>query len=71
MVPLEIFPPVMARIAHLTPHAWAIEALNETMATGAGPAAVATDLAVLAAYAVALIAVAIGLFRRRLTTTSG
>jgi ABC-2 type transport system permease protein len=71
MVPLEIFPPVMARIAHLTPHAWAIEALDETMATGAGPAAVATDLAVLAVYAAALIAVAIGLFRRRLTTTSG
>ncbi len=71
MVPLEIFPPVMARIAHLTPHAWAIEALNETMATGAGPADVATDLAVLAVYAAALIAFAAVLFRRRLTTTSG
>jgi ABC-2 type transport system permease protein len=71
MVPLEIFPPVMERIAHLTPHAWAIEALNETMATGAGPAAVATDLAVLAIYAAALIAVATALFRRRLTTASG
>jgi ABC-2 type transport system permease protein len=71
MVPLEIFPPVMARIAHLTPHAWAIEALDEAMATGAGPAAVATDLAVLAIYAVALLVVATTAFRRRLTTTAG
>ncbi len=71
MVPLEVFPPVMARIAHLTPHAWAIEALNETMATGAGPSEVATNLAVLAAYAAGLIVVATALFRRRLTTSSG
>lgn len=71
MVPLEVFPPVMARIAHLTPHAWAIEALNETMATGARPAEVATNLAVLAAYAAGLLVVATALFRRRLTTSSG
>jgi ABC-2 type transport system permease protein len=70
MVPLEIFPPMMARVAHLTPHAWAIEALNETMATGAGPSAVATELGVLAAYAAGLLAVATLLFRRTLTERS-
>ncbi len=51
MVPLEIFPPVMYRIAHIFPHAWAIEALNASIATGAGPAEMSTELWVLAAYA--------------------
>jgi ABC-2 type transport system permease protein len=71
MVPLEIFPPTMERIAHLTPHAWAIEALTETMATGGSPAGVATQLVVLAAYAAALLVVATFLFRRTLTGRSG
>jgi ABC-2 type transport system permease protein len=67
MVPLEIFPPTISRIAHLTPHAWAIQALNDSIATGATPATVATDLAVLAAYAVSLLAVATVLLRRTIT----
>ncbi len=67
MVPLEIFPPTMFRIAHLFPHAWAIEALNGSIATGAGPAEVSTDLAVLAAYAIALLSVATVLLRRSIT----
>jgi ABC-2 type transport system permease protein len=67
MVPLEIFPPVMYRIAHLFPHAWAIEALNASIATGAGPAEVSTELWVLAAYAVGLLAVASVLLRRSTT----
>ncbi len=68
MVPLEIFPPVMNRIAHLFPHAWAIEALNGSIATGAGPGQVWTKLAVLAAYAVVLLAVATVLLRRSITS---
>jgi ABC-2 type transport system permease protein len=67
MVPLEIFPPTIYRIAHLTPHAWAIEALNASVATDARPTEVATDLSVLAAYAVALLAVATVLLRRTIT----
>jgi len=67
MVPLEIFPPVMLRIAHLFPHAWALEALNESIVTGAGPAEVATKLLVLAAYAVALLGIATVLLRRSIT----
>ncbi len=67
MVPLEVFPPTIARIAHLTPHAWAIQALDASIATDATPAAVASDLAVLAAYALALLAVATVLLRRTLT----
>jgi ABC-2 type transport system permease protein len=67
MVPLEIFPPTMATIAHLTPHAWAIEALNEVQATGTSPAGVATELGILAAYALVLLTVATIMFRRTLT----
>jgi len=67
MVPLEIFPPLMYRIAHLIPHAWAIEALNDSIATGAGPARVASDLWVLAGFAAGLLTVATVLLRRTLT----
>jgi ABC-2 type transport system permease protein len=67
MVPLEIFPPLMYRIAHLIPHAWAIEALNDSIATGAGPAQVASDLWVLAGFAAGLLAIATVLLRRTLT----
>ena len=67
MVPLEIFPPVMLRIAHLFPHAWAIEALNASITAGARPAEVGTDLWVLAAYAVGLLAIATVLLRRSIT----
>jgi ABC-2 type transport system permease protein len=67
MVPLEIFPPAMYRIAHLFPHAWAIEALNASIATGAAPAEVSTELWVLAAYAVGLLAFASVLLRRSIT----
>lgn len=68
MVPLEVFPPVMARIAHLLPHAWAIEALTAAIADGTGPAGVATELLVLAAYAAGLLAVATLLLRRTITS---
>lgn len=67
MVPIEVFPPAMATIAHGTPHAWAIDALFESMATDASPAKVATDLLVLVAYAAALLVVATIAFRRTLT----
>ncbi len=67
MVPLEVFPPLMYKIAHLTPHAWAIEALNGSMATSAGPVEVSTELTVLAVYALALLTVATILLRRTIT----
>ena len=56
----------MRTIAHATPHAWAIDALTDGL-TGATPADVASELAILAAYAAALLAVATLLFRRTLT----
>ncbi|MGZ4138026.1 MAG: ABC transporter permease [Actinomycetota bacterium] len=67
MVPLEIFPPFMARVAHLTPQAWAIEALNASAATHATLLDVAGKLGVLACYAAGLLGLATILFRRKLT----
>ena len=70
MVPLEVFPPLMYRIAHLLPHAWAIEALTDSMATRAGPPKVASTLTVLGVYALALFAIATVLLRRTITMRS-
>ena len=69
MVPLEIFPPVMARIAHLTPHAWALGAMDDAITRGATPAEAWRDLTVLAIYGAVLFAAAVPLFRRSLTST--
>jgi ABC-2 type transport system permease protein len=66
MVPLEVFPPAMATVAHATPHAWAIDALTDGLA-GATPADVAAEVAILATYAVALLSIATLMFRRTLT----
>lgn len=70
MVPLEVFPPVMERIAHLTPHAWAIGALTDAIVRGSGPAQAWRDLVVLAGYAVVLFAVAVPAFRKSLIGTA-
>lgn len=69
MVPLEVFPPVMERIAHLTPHAWALGAMDDAITRGATPAEAWRDLTVLAIYGVVLFAAAVPLFRRSLTST--
>ena len=69
MVPLEIFPPVMERIAHLTPHAWALGAMDDAITRGATLAEAWRDLTVLAIYGVVLFAAAVPLFRRSLTST--
>jgi len=67
MVPLSIFPPTMATIAHATPHAWALDAFDEIQRSGGSIADVLPELGVLAVYAAALLAVATIVFRRRLT----
>ena len=69
MVPLEVFPPVMERIAHLTPHAWALGAMDDAITRGATPAEAWRDLTVLAVYGAVLFAAAVPLFRRSLTST--
>lgn len=68
MVPLEIFPDTMVKIAHLTPHAWALDGFSELIRRGGNLASVASELAVLAGFAAVLLA--LGTWRLRKTLTS-
>ncbi|WP_230977305.1 ABC transporter permease [Georgenia yuyongxinii] len=67
MVPLEIFPDSLQRIAHVTPHAWAYEAFAEIQRRGGSLADILPQLGVLAAMAAALLALGAWLLRRSLT----
>jgi ABC-2 type transport system permease protein len=67
MFPLELFGSTMTTVAHVTPHAWGIDAFTAMIRHDATLADVLPELGVLAAMAVALIAVAT--WRLRLTLT--
>jgi ABC-2 type transport system permease protein len=68
MWPLEIVPPVMRTVGHLTPHAWAMDAWIGLIFEGDGVGGIAVELAVLAAFAVGLGLLARRRLRRALTT---
>jgi ABC-2 type transport system permease protein len=67
MVPIEVFSDTMQRVAHLTPHAWAMDGFSELIRHGGGLADIATELAVLAGFAVVLVGLAA--WRLRVTLT--
>jgi ABC-2 type transport system permease protein len=67
MVPLEIFPDTMVTVAHFTPHAWGNDAFATLIRHGGGVADIWTELAVLTAYGVVLVALSSSVFRRTLT----
>jgi ABC-2 type transport system permease protein len=52
---MEVFPPAMSAVAHLTPHYWAVRSWQELVFHNAGVAAIAPSLLVLLLFAVALI----------------
>ena len=58
MVPLEIFPDTMQTVARATPHAWALEALDELIVDNGGVGQILGPLGVLAAFAAVLLALA-------------
>lgn len=67
MWPLSVVGPVMNRIGHLTPQAWAMDAWNDLIA-GRGLGAIATEVVVLTAFAMAFWVLALyGLSRRART----
>ncbi|MFI5283060.1 MAG: ABC transporter permease [Candidatus Dormibacterales bacterium] len=68
MVPLQVFPPTMQQIAHITPHAWANDAFAQLIANGASVTTILPQLGVLAAYAAVLLALATWRLRRVLTS---
>lgn len=57
MLPIQLFSPTLQRIAHLTPHAWAIDGFAKIREDG-GLFDIGLELGVLAAYAVVLILIA-------------
>lgn len=67
MVPMEIFPDTMVRIAHITPHAWALDGFAELVRRGGTITSIGTELAVLAGFAAALLALGTWRLRAKLT----
>jgi ABC-2 type transport system permease protein len=67
MVPLEVFPPGVRAVAHVTPHAWANGAMAEIVRRDGGIGDVTLELAVLATYAAVLLGLATWRLRRVLT----
>lgn len=67
MWPLEIVTPVMQRIGHLVPHAWAVDGWIEVLSRDGGLTDIVGPLAVLGSFAMVLLTVATVLLRRRMT----
>jgi ABC-2 type transport system permease protein len=64
MVPLEVFPPTMKRIAHLTPQAWGNDAFDRLVGHGASITGIPPQLGVLALFAAVLLSLAAWRLRR-------
>jgi ABC-2 type transport system permease protein len=64
MVPLEVFSPVMRKVAHITPQAWGNDAFARLVGHGASITGILPQLGVLAAYAAVLLALASWRLRR-------
>jgi len=68
MWPLEIVPQSVRMVGHATPHAWAVDAWVTVLSRGGGLVDIAGYLAILAGYAVTLLAFASLRLRRSLVT---
>ena len=66
MVPLEVFPPTVRTVAHVTPHAWGNDAFSTLLKHGGGLGAVLGDVGVLLGFAAVLIALGTWRLRRAL-----
>lgn len=58
MFPLELFSPTMQRIAHVTPHAWALDGFAELVRRDGTTVDILPELGVLTVYAVVLLSLA-------------
>ncbi len=68
MWPLAIVPDAVRTLGHITPHAWAVDAWITVLSRDGGVVDIATNLAVLAAFAVGMLGLASVLLQRRLTS---
>jgi len=67
MVPLEVFSPTMQTIAHVTPHAWAVEGFTKLIRTDAGLPDIALQITVLIGFAAVLLGLASWRLHRTIT----
>jgi ABC-2 type transport system permease protein len=58
MLPIQLFSPTLRQIAHVTPHAWAIDAFAKLVQDDGGLLDILPELGVLAAYAAVLLLLA-------------
>jgi ABC-2 type transport system permease protein len=58
MFPIELFSPTMQQVAHLTPHAWALDGFAELVRRDGTIVDILPELGVLLAFAVVLITLA-------------
>ncbi|MFI7063665.1 ABC transporter permease [Kribbella sp. NPDC050124] len=68
MWPLEIVPNAVRALGHVTPHAWAVDAWITVLSRDGGVADIASELAVLTGFALAMLALASVVHHRRLTS---
>lgn len=64
MVPVEVFPSAMRSVAHVTPHAWAMDAFRALVYDNASIVDLAPELAALGVFALGLVSLAVLRFRR-------
>ena len=67
MFPLQQMPWYMQDIAKFLPLTYAADAMRRVIVIGAGVPAISTDLIILIAFGVVMIAIAVPLFRRMMT----
>ncbi|MCC6223654.1 MAG: ABC transporter permease [Thermoleophilia bacterium] len=67
MVPLEVFPPAVRDVAHVTPHAWGNDAFAELVRDHGGIGDILLELGVLLGLAVLLLSLAAWRLRRAIT----
>ena len=58
MVPFEIFPGWLRSLAHITPHAWAVDAFTEVIQRGGGVGQIGLELTVLVLFGFSLLVAA-------------
>ena len=64
MIPIQTMPEVMQQVSRFIPHSWALLGLQSLIRDGGGIDSVATNLAVLAAFGVVLMTLAVWRFRK-------
>ena len=58
MLPAELFSPTMQKVAHITPHAWALDGFAELVRRNGAVADILLELGVLTVYAIVLFVIA-------------